>query len=283
MRGLPGVIRGMARALPIFHQYGLYPSANLGINRNTGGAAADIPEDAEGCRQAFVQAFERFYLAVESLGFTIVNACYPMSGEPDDGAYRAASPDDVVRFSPAQRAAVYRALFETIPRFRHRLRIFSPRCSLRALIHQHEGDKNAGYPCPGGQDFFFIDARRGDTFPCGYRGEDNLGKFWALDRTQPKTAACRRCDWECFRDPAEMIGPLQDLFQRPWRLVEKIFCDREGLRLWFEDLCYYRACDFFNGRRPPDPSRLARYSLDGAHGAGRCDVALRPSSLRRTI
>jgi MoaA/NifB/PqqE/SkfB family radical SAM enzyme len=262
MRGLPGVVRGMARALPIFHQYGLYPSANLGINRNTGGLPAEIPEDAEGCRLFFLQAFERFYQGVEALGFTIVNACYPMSGEPDQGAYRAASPDDVVRFSSTQRAAVYRALFETIPRFRHRLRIFSPRSSLHALIRQHQGEANAGYPCPGGRDFFFVDARRGDTFPCGYRGEDNLGKFWQLDTSRLDGAECRRCDWECFRDPAEMIGPLQDFLRRPWRVAQKCLREREALGLWLEDLRYYRACEFFNGRRPLDTARLARFCRD---------------------
>jgi MoaA/NifB/PqqE/SkfB family radical SAM enzyme len=33
MRGLPGVIKGIEKALPIFNQYGIYPSANLGISR----------------------------------------------------------------------------------------------------------------------------------------------------------------------------------------------------------------------------------------------------------
>ncbi len=36
MRGFPGVVAGIEKALPIFHQHGIYPSANLGINRNMG-------------------------------------------------------------------------------------------------------------------------------------------------------------------------------------------------------------------------------------------------------
>jgi MoaA/NifB/PqqE/SkfB family radical SAM enzyme len=36
MRGLPGVISGIEKALPILHEHGIYPSANLGINRNIG-------------------------------------------------------------------------------------------------------------------------------------------------------------------------------------------------------------------------------------------------------
>lgn len=37
MRGLHGVIEGIKIALPIFHEYGIFPAANLGINRNMGG------------------------------------------------------------------------------------------------------------------------------------------------------------------------------------------------------------------------------------------------------
>ena len=35
MRGFKGIIRGIEKALPIFHARGVYPSANLGINRNS--------------------------------------------------------------------------------------------------------------------------------------------------------------------------------------------------------------------------------------------------------
>ncbi len=40
MRGLPGVIEGIARVLPIFHGCEIYPSANPGINRNLAGEGA---------------------------------------------------------------------------------------------------------------------------------------------------------------------------------------------------------------------------------------------------
>ena len=36
MRGLKGVWDGIRKAIPIFHRHGLYPSANLGINRKMG-------------------------------------------------------------------------------------------------------------------------------------------------------------------------------------------------------------------------------------------------------
>jgi hypothetical protein len=32
MGGLNGVIKGIEKALPIFHKHGIYPAANLGIN-----------------------------------------------------------------------------------------------------------------------------------------------------------------------------------------------------------------------------------------------------------
>jgi hypothetical protein len=67
---------------------------------------------------------------------------------------------------------------------------------------------------------------------------------------------CTKCDWECFRDPSELIGPLHDLMTRPGRLVSRIVKDREWLRLWYEDLRYYRACGFFNGRVPPNTKKL---------------------------
>ena len=36
MRGLTGVVKGIEKALPIFHEHGIYPAVNLGINRATG-------------------------------------------------------------------------------------------------------------------------------------------------------------------------------------------------------------------------------------------------------
>lgn len=39
MRGFSGLDHGMEKALPIFHDHGINPSANLGINRRIGGAS----------------------------------------------------------------------------------------------------------------------------------------------------------------------------------------------------------------------------------------------------
>ena len=72
------------------------------------------------------------------LGFTIVNACYPMSVDKDsteglDAVYGATSEASLIQFSRQERALVFKALFDTIPFYRSKIRIFSPRTSLYSL------------------------------------------------------------------------------------------------------------------------------------------------------
>lgn len=281
MRGMPGVIAGIEKALPIFHAHGIYPAANLGINRNTGGPyqlSADSERTGpESFFASFREAFRLFYQRVIDLGFTIVNACYPMSldaNEPHDGGtpsagtlqavYAATSLDTVIRFSNQEKALLFRALFETIPEYRAKIRIFTPRTSLYALVKQYEGDEAFPYPCRGGVDFFYIDAVDGQTYPCGYRGSERLGPYWEFTQ-RPASAAtsepfCKACDWECFRDPSELFGPLLDLCQHPSRLLKKFWGDPQYRKLWWDDVRYYDACDYFCGRKPPDMRRLQRFA-----------------------
>ena len=266
MRGLPGVIQGIRKALPIFHQNGLFPSANLGINRNVTeetrtlepGNGHDSEDYLAEFYRRYREGFRAFYTAVIDMGFTIVNSCYPMSVAADDGleaVYSASSSDNVVRFSKAEKAVLYRALFETIPEFKHQTRIFSPRASLYALIKEETGPAGVdsdSYPCRGGLDFFFVDAKKGHAYPCGYRGQDDLGPFPDLDLASLKSPAhCKECHWECFRDPSELAGPLLDVFRRPSGVIKKFLGDRTYARLWFEDLMYYRTCGWFDGRKAP--------------------------------
>jgi hypothetical protein len=102
------------------------------------------------------------------------------------------------------------ALLGVLPEFRARIRIFSPRCTLYALQKRYESGRNmVSYPCRGGMDFFFIDAKEGDTYPCGYRGDENLGKYWSMDgHGVGEEEPCFRCDRECFRGPSDLFGPL---------------------------------------------------------------------------
>jgi MoaA/NifB/PqqE/SkfB family radical SAM enzyme len=260
MRGLPGVMRGIEKALPIFAERGVYLSANLGINRNFAGPPVAGELDSE----FFRNGFDRFYRAVAALGFTIANVCYPMWSEPEQqnnaAVYAATSSDQITWFSPAEKLAMFRALFETIPKHRQNLRIFTPRASLHALLNQYQGQSELSSPCRGGSDFFFVDSRDGNAYPCGYRGEENLGPFESLElKNCSAEEKCRRCDWECFRDPSELFAPFTELRHSPLCLFNRLRKDPTFFRLWWEDLRYYRACHYFNGRLAPDRVRMSSW------------------------
>jgi sulfatase maturation enzyme AslB (radical SAM superfamily) len=257
MRGLPGVMRGIERAVPIFAERGIFLSANLGINRNFAGRATQD----ELSYADFRSGFERFYRYVAELGFTIANVCYPMWSGPEqqdkDAVYAATTSDQITYFSQAEKLALFRALFEVIPEHRQNIRIFTPRASLHALLNQYQGQPQLSSPCRGGQDFFFVDSRNGHSFPCGYRGEENLGPFEEMAMAACDLGAeCRRCDWECFRDPSELFAPLTLLRQSPLRLWQRWRQDPTFFRLWWQDLRYYRDCQYFDGRQAPSLNRL---------------------------
>ena len=289
MRGLPGVMKGIERALPIFHQHGIFPSANLGITKAILPKKPAAKTGEPVTTGEFREGFRAFFTRVTDLGFTIVNACYPMSMEPSTtsslaAVYAATAEEDLVRFAAAEKCRMFRALRETIPEFRSRIRIFSPLSSLHALERQHSGEATNSRPCHGGSDFFFIDAKHGDTYPCGYRGSDNLGKFWDLDlKKPPLSPSCRECDWECFRDPSELLGPFREFFTTPLGLMKSMLQDRSRAGLWLNDLRYYRAAGFFNGRQPPDYRKLARFTTGTASACGNESdpVALQVSSIER--
>ncbi|SEA26667.1 Radical SAM superfamily enzyme, MoaA/NifB/PqqE/SkfB family [Desulfuromusa kysingii] len=249
MRGLPGVIKGLEKALPIFAERGLYLSANLGINRNFYGADKDHDHlDYD----FFYAGFDQFYRFVKNLGFTIANVCYPMYNavtDSDQAVYAATASDRVVNFSRAEKINLFQALSDCIPVHREKIRIFTPRCSIHTLLHQYRGHAELSTPCRGGIDFFFIDSQNGHTYPCGYRGDEDLGDFSALNiHSVENRKECRQCDWECFRDPSELFSPLTGLRQSPLQLLQRWRNDRRFFQLWLEDLRYYRRCHYFNGR-----------------------------------
>jgi len=276
MRGFPGVIHGIQEALPILHEHGIYPTANLGINRRIlGKVTENLQKDATMTQedyqqhfyQSFREAFRQFNRFIIELGFTIASNCYPMSvngGDESNGltaVYGATSGDRLVSFSNSEKVLLYKALLDTIPEFRSQIRIVSPRSTLYALCRHYAGDQGVSYPCRGGIDFFFIDSSKGDTYPCGYRGDENLGKYWELNGNKAKNPSpCTQCDWECFRDPSELFGPLMQAFSSPFGLLRKIKHEGHYFRLWLEDMKYYRACRLFEGRRPPEYSHLCGFS-----------------------
>lgn len=254
MRGLPGVIKGIEKALPIFHKNGIFPAANLGINRNTGGEGK-IPSrmtDEEEFYNKFKESFEKFYEFVIELGFTMANACYPMDLEKDEEndinpIYGATSPTNIVSFTREEKVVLFKALSDVIPKYRSRLQIFTPLNSLYSLIKEYEGDESFPFPCRGGIDFFFVEGNTGNTYPCGFRGNDNFGKFYDIDFDKIENEPyCKLCDWECFRDPSEQIGYLLQKIHHPFNPVNKK--DKTFDAIWKEDLNYYKKCNYFDGR-----------------------------------
>lgn len=255
-RGLSGVVRGMARGLPVFARHGLHPAANLCVNRRMGGRDLDTRGmDAQTLRAHYYKDFALYFAHVLELGFCSVNICHPMTPQVCDPAqtvYQAASEADFITFRPEEQAPLYQALLDAVTDFRKRLQIFTPRSTLLSMIRHRQGQGFAGYGCRGGMDFFFVDSAGMDAFPCGYRGGE---KLTAILEGSPKADTglepCTRCDWECFRDPSHLFGPLLDLFSNPLGLVGRFARDPRWARFWLGDVLYLRSCNWFDARRTP--------------------------------
>ncbi|EHJ46662.1 Radical SAM domain protein [Solidesulfovibrio carbinoliphilus subsp. oakridgensis] len=268
-RGHAGMVAGLARALPIFHDHGLFPTANLALNRFMGGPEP-LGGNGETLREAACRDLSRFFEKAAGLGFTMANCCYPMSdADAGNGAravYAATASDARVTFSDAEKLALFSAVRDTVPRHRDKLRIFTPLVAIHALLAQYDKPSRARRPsrsvrpCLGGVSFFYVD-RHGDAFPCGYRAGENLGPFWKLSEDRlGGEPHCLSCDWECFRDPSELLGPLGDLAAGPAGWLRLLRANREQLGLWLTDLRYFAACDQFDGRVPPNFAKLRRFS-----------------------
>jgi hypothetical protein len=114
--------------------------------------------------------------------------------------------------------------------------------------------------------------------------EKDLWKLWDLDLASRRAAPrCTECDWECFRDPSELFGPVIDALAYPLRLLRRFRRDPEYFRLWREDVRYYLACDVFDGRRPLSMSRLAKFAKGGGGPSRSSDRRVRPFSGGRRL
>ncbi|MBI2470655.1 MAG: radical SAM protein [Planctomycetes bacterium] len=265
MRGLPGVIKGIEKALPIFHGHGIYPAANLLLNRNVGGFWNGDGQESGDFFEYFKNAIRDLFAFVVNMGFTTSIAAYPMSTngvhEDIDPVYMSASSEDIVRFPEDEKVLLLQAYFAVISELRHKIRIFTPRSALYSLIRQYTIGESYCYPCLGGYGSFFIDAQEGNAYPCGYRGKENLGKYWEMESVNiDHKPSCLKCDWECFRDASEFFGPIQDIFTMPWKFMKRTVTDNQYIRLWLKDILYFRACDFFNGRVPPNFKKLSKFA-----------------------
>ena len=263
-RGLSGVIDGIRTALLVFREEGVYPSANLGINRTIvkgkmSITSASTDEEKQEFYEAYREGFRRFYEFASGLGFTIANACYPMSMQ-DDAVYKAESVDDIVSYNDTEKHFLFKAMYDTIPEYRGQIRIFTPRSSLMMLVRHYGGQKDAGFACYGGIDYFFVESSTGHAFPCGFRASDDMGAYEDLDVTKIKQKPdCKLCDWECFRDPSNQTGPLAEFFRNPFKVIKMFLGDREFMVEWWKDLFYYFACSMFNFKMEPECERMKRF------------------------
>ncbi|MCD4812467.1 radical SAM protein [bacterium] len=276
MRGLPGVVEGIRRALPIFHAYGIYPSVNLGLNRNLAGDKTyTLRPDGFSSREEYLKAFQKCYVDVIAeyfafavqLGFTMSSICFPMcmdSEKSKDGlapVYQATSSDWVVNYQSDEKAALFDALLRVVPQYRRLIRHFTPLSSLYALREKYRGTLKKMHPCLGGIRYFFVSARDGHVYPCGYREKDDMGRLENRDwKADSWDADCNRCDWECFRDPSEMLGPIIDMLRRPLSIATGPMADRLYRRYWLKDWKYYIQTGFFHGRKPFKRKQAAAHS-----------------------
>lgn len=260
MRGFQFLIKGIEKSIPIFEKYRIYPAINLGLNRNINGEYS-LDEVLSFDKTKFYEKYRKgisdFYQMAINMGFTIANTCYPMSVENGTSAYHATSKDDVVSFSNEEKSLLFKALYDSAAEFRSKIRIFTPRSSLQSLIDFYGEKRQTDYPCRGGIDYFYVDAKNGHVYPCGYRAEDDLGEIWDIDINQMRKQKpyCISCDWECFRDPTEVIQPIINLFNKPLTSLAELITEKKK-RLWIKDLLYFYACDFFNSRSKPNYTKM---------------------------
>ncbi len=256
MRGFDGLIKGIEKAIRIFEEYGMYPAVNLGLNRNIAGVY-DKDEitnfDENKFYQRYRDGISSFYQLAINMGFTMANTCYPMSMEEGTYSYHATSYNDIVTFRPEEKAVLFKALYDSASEYRSKIRIFTPRSSLYSLIDFYSNGRKFEYSCRGGIDYFYLDAQNGHIFPCGYRAEDDLGQIWDFDINELRKLEpnCTKCDWECFRDPTELVQPMIEFYRYPLHSIYKLFSERKK-KLWLKDLLYFYACDFFNLRSKPN-------------------------------
>lgn len=261
-RNLAGVISAISLSVPLFADREIFPAINLGINRLIDGPCPDWEKDGyikpdefrpDLFEERYRNGFEKYFRLCEELGFTIVGVCYPM-GEKT-GMYGAAS-ETLTSYSPQELSLIFKALDDVSRRFRSRLRISSPSIALYFL---KEGA--AAVPCSGGHDYFFISAEDGLAYPCGYLSEP-LGEFKNLDfnRLRREKRTCKKCHWECFFDLDQLLGSLRSLIAHPLTYFPRLLRDQELRERLFFDVKYFLACDFLDGRRPPNYKKLSRFA-----------------------
>ncbi|MCB9494568.1 MAG: radical SAM protein [Desulfobacteraceae bacterium] len=257
MRGFERQVEGIYKGIPVFNDAGIFPCANLGINRGVGGKKTleiktdDYKSEKEYLKdfqEIYEKAFSEFFTFVSDLGFTIANCCYPMStaidSNPVSPVYSAASSNHIVSFSKKEKTALFKALYTSIEKNREKIKIFNPLSSVFEIINQYEKGATP-HPCKGGKDFFFSDAVAEKVFPCGFRNEEiNIKNFKYINKDND--ISCSKCDWECFRDPSTLMSPAAQIISSPFKGYKNLKKDKIFFDLWKNDMKYYLKCGFFS-------------------------------------
>ena len=174
-------------------------TATAGLQRSS------FPSDEaylQAFRETYRKAFERFYPFVADMGFHHGQHLLSMSvGENVlssdlNPVYSATSKAPLVHFSRPEKAVLFETLLETLPRFRDRIRVFSPQCSLYSLYRQYSSDGATPYPAEAVQ-ISSSSTRTPATPSPAVSGEMKTWEgFGTCDRTRtPHPSACTRCDW----------------------------------------------------------------------------------------
>ena len=258
-RGLKGLVNAIALSVPVFEERGLYLAVNLGISRLIDGPCPGWEKDgfydpdkfnARRFEERYRNGFRKFFRLAEELGFTIVGVCYPMAVE--EGKYGATS-DFLTNYLPQEQNLLFNVFEEESMRFRARLRITAPLLVCQFLKHNEHP-----IPCGGGRDYFFISAQDGCAYPCGYLTVC-LGEFKDLDMDMMSRQArtCKKCNWQCFYDPDQIVGTIRETLFSPSKLLSWLSGKNELCNRLMFDVKYFMASGFYDGRKPPDYTRLA--------------------------
>jgi len=265
----------MERFIPLLHSYGIYPSVRLRLTTNissgyeTKSCFSLIPLS----RERYLEILQYDYRVgisnllrhISDLGFTTMGYAYPISTFPADSE-NGHSGDLDLDFSYGlqrdQKRIIVQTLIQIVQELRWKIRTTTPLSSLFLLDRQLENTDRRVSTCRGGIDYFYVDSRNGRTHPCPQRSNENLGIYWHHNHGNSASIKkeCSYCDWAQFTNPSALFHPLIELCSNPLQMYPSVKSDIEFYRLWFEDIRYFNVCDWFNGRKPPDMTRLARYS-----------------------
>jgi hypothetical protein len=247
-KGMLGIINGIVKAIPIFHEFGIYPCATMNITQYLGG------EDTIGLNiykvgekeyyNIYKNVFRQYLNYIIDLGFTMVNLGYEIS-------------EDKSIFSKSEKLAILKALYDILPEYRHRIRIHLPRCAIYSVIKAMENNSKF-HMCRAGCDFFYINTENEIVSPCIYKKKEDLGEFYDIEFENVERINCSYNNWGCLSTEAEFFGAMTETSKNISSCMMDILEPGKYMKLCKEDANYYKKCDFFDGRKPLNYKKLLK-------------------------